>query len=280
MWINATSAKWAARDGEIAMKRLEGKNAVITGAASGVGRAASLLFAREGAAIACVDIDTAMGEETAAMVRAEGGDAVFIETDLANPAAIQNMAKACMDWRHVIHILFNNAAIAERAAFDDISLEDWNRQLAVNLTAPFLCSQKLLPALQAAGGAAIIHHGSIDGVLGNPTLVAYSASKGGLQSLTHVMGFWLARHGIRVNCINSGALRESKQGIPVRLNRDNREGLPMSDVQRRATPMARPGFVEEAADVALYLASDESAYVNGSVITLDGGRSGLTPGTF
>jgi NAD(P)-dependent dehydrogenase (short-subunit alcohol dehydrogenase family) len=262
------------------MKRLEGKNAVVTGAASGVGRAASLLFACEGAAIACVDVDTAMGEETAAMVRAEGGDAVFIETDLANPTAIESMAKACMDWRNVIHILFNNAAIAERAAFEDISLEDWNRQLAVNLTAPFLCSQKLLPALKAAGGAAIIHHGSIDGVLGNPTLVAYSASKGGLQPLTHVMGFWLARHGIRVNCINSGALRESKQGIPVRLNRDNRAGEPMSDVQRHATPMARPGFVEEAADVALYLASDESAYVNGSVITLDGGRSGLTPGTF
>lgn len=266
------------------MKRLAGKNAVITGAASGVGRATSLLFAREGAAVACVDIDLDMGEETAAMVRAEGGDAVFIETDLTDPAAIENMARACMKWRSVIHVLFNNAGIAERAEFEDIALEDWNRQVAVNLTAPFLCSQKLLPALKAAGktggGAAIIHHGSIDGVLGNPTLVAYSAAKGGLQPLTHVMGFWLARHGIRVNCINSGALRDSKQGIPVRLNRDNRAGQPMSEAQRHATPMGRPGFVEEAADVALYLASADSAYVNGSVITLDGGRTGITPGTF
>jgi len=262
------------------MKRLDGKNAVITGAASGVGRATSLLFAREGAAVACVDIDAKMGEETAAMVRAEGGDAVFIACDLAEPAAIEAMAKACMDWRPAIHVLFNNAAIADRAEFEDVALADWNQQIAVNLTAPFLCSQKLLPALKAAKGAAIVHHGSIDGVLGNPTLVAYSASKGGLQPLTHVMGFWLARHGIRVNCINSGALRESKQGIPVRLNRDNRAGAPMSAAQRHATPMARPGFVEEAADVALYLASDAAAYVNGSVITLDGGRSGLTPGTF
>jgi NAD(P)-dependent dehydrogenase (short-subunit alcohol dehydrogenase family) len=262
------------------MKRLEGKHAVVTGAASGVGRATSLLFAREGAAVACVDIDAEMGEETAAMIRAEGGEALFVETDLTDPASIDAMARACMDWRQVIHVLFNNAGVAERAEFEDIALEDWNRQIAVNLTAPFLCSQKLLPALKAAEGAAIIHHGSIDGVLGNPTLVAYSASKGGVQPLTHVMGFWLARHGIRVNCINSGALRESKQGIPVRLNRDNRAGAPMSDEQRRATPMGRPGFIEEAADVALYLASDESSYVNGSVITLDGGRTGLTPGTF
>ncbi len=262
------------------MKRLEGKNAVITGAASGVGRAASLLFAREGAAVACVDIDAEMGEETASMVRAEGGDAVFVETDLTDPAAIEDMARTCMEWRGVIHVLFNNAGVAKRGEFEDVTLEDWNRQIAVNLTAPFLCSQKLLPALKAADGATIIHHGSIDGVLGNPTLVAYSASKGGLQPLTHVMGYWLAPHGIRVNSINSGALRESKQGIPVRLNRVGNEHRTMSDVQRRATPMARPGFVEEAADVALYLASDGSSYVNGSVITLDGGRTGLTPGTF
>ncbi len=262
------------------MKRLDGKNAVVTGAASGVGRAASLLFAREGAAIACVDIDAEMGTETAEMVNREGGSAVFVQTDLTDPAAIEEMARDCIAWQPVVHALFNNAGVAERAAFEDIPLADWNRQVAVNLTAPFLCSQKLLPALKAAKGASIIHHGSIDGVLGNPTLVAYSAAKGGLQPLTHVMGYWLAPRGIRVNCINSGALRESKQGIPVRLNRDNRAGQPMSDVQRRATPMARPGYVEEAADVALYLASEESSYVNGSIITLDGGRTGLTPGTF
>ena len=262
------------------MKRLEGKNAVITGAASGVGRATSLLFAREGAAVACVDVDKDMGEETAAMVRAEGGDAVFIETDLSDPVAIGVMAQACMEWRSAIHVLFNNSVLVVPAEFEDVALDDWNRQVAVNLTAPFLCSQKLLPALKAADGAAIIHHGSIDGVLGNPTLVAYSAAKGGLQPLTHVMGFWLARHGIRVNCINSGLLRGSKEGIPMRAASPMSRHPADDERKRQATPMGRPAFVEEAADVALYLASDESSYVNGSVITLDGGRTGITPGTF
>ena len=100
------------------MPRLVGKNAVITGAVSGVSRAASLLFAREGAAIARVDIDPKMGAETAAMVRAEGGDAIFIETDLADSAAIEVMAQACREWRSVIHVLFNNAGIAESASAD------------------------------------------------------------------------------------------------------------------------------------------------------------------
>jgi len=184
------------------MKRLEGRNAVVTGAASGVGRATSLLFAREGAAVACVDIDTDMGEETAEMIRNEGGEAIFIETDLANPAAIEKMAIACMEWCSVIHVLFNNAGIAERAEFEDIGLDDWNSQIAVNLTAPFLCSQKLLPGLKAANSASIIHHGSIDGVLGNPTLVAV----GGLLGLQGGIATVDPCHGIL-----AGAARHSRE---------------------------------------------------------------------
>lgn len=261
------------------MRILEHKHAVVVGAGAGAGRAASLLFAKEGAAVACVDSDPEMGSETAALIRDAGGDAMFFEADLTDPAAIERMAAACIEWRSVIHVLFNNTVLTRPAAFEDIALEDWNRQIAVNLTAPFLCSQKLLPALKAAGGAAIIHHGSIDGVLGNPTLTAYSAAKGGLQPLTHVMGHWLARHCIRVNCINSGLLRGDEAGIPARstvLSRDPGD----EERKLRATPLARAGQFEEAAAAALFLASDQSSYINGSVITLDGGRTGLTPGTF
>ncbi len=117
-------------------------------------------------------------------------------------------------------------------------------------------------------------------MLGNPNVVAYSVAKGGLVPLTHMMAFWLGRHGIRVNCINSGALQKSREGIPIRLTPAQREGRPMSEAMRKATPLARPGFIEECASVALFLASDESSYMSGSILTLDGGRTGITPGTF
>lgn len=260
--------------------RLKGKATVITGAASGVGRATSLLFAREGAAVACVDIDPVMGAETAAMVRAEGFEAIFIETDLARPDAIARMAEACLAWRPAIHVLFNNAAIVRAGGLEEIRLEDWNHQIAVNLTAPWLCTHHLLPGLKAAGAASVIHHGSIDGALGNPNVVAYSVSKGGLIPLTHMMAHWLGRYAIRVNCINSGALQKSREAIPVRLTQAQREGRPMTDAMRKATPLGRPAFLEECASVALFLASDDSSYMSGSVLTLDGGRTGVTPGTF
>jgi len=212
--------------------KLGSRNAVITGAGSGVGRAASLLFAREGAAVGCVDIDAEMGEETTAMIRQKGGLAVFFQADVADPSSVGAMAEACMAWRSQIHVLFNNAGVALRSDFESLPLAQWDRQVAVNLTAPFLCSQRLLPALRAAGKASIIHHGSIDGVHGNPFLVAYSASKGGLVPLTHVMAYWLSPLGIRVNCINSGALRTSDQGIPVRLTSELQAGIPMSEAQQ------------------------------------------------
>ena len=260
-------------------KRLSGKAAVITGAASGVGRAAALLFAREGADVMCVDIDETMGAETVDMVTSEGGSAAFVRTDLAETDQIAGMAAACLTWRSTIHVLFNNAAICDRQDFEAVVLKDWHRHIAINLTAPFLCSQLLIPALKAAGSSSIIHHGSIDGVQGNPTCVPYSVSKGGLMPLTHVMAHSLGPFGIRVNCINSAAIKESSQGIPVRMTPENRSGRPMTDVQRKATPLGRPAKVEEAAAIALFLASDESSYMSGSEITMDGGRTGVTPGT-
>lgn len=260
--------------------KLQGKTAVITGAASGIGRATSLLFGREGATVLCTDIDSQMGEETADMIRKEGGSAAFFQADLAIPSDIERMARQCMAHSDKIHVLFNNAGIVVRDTMGTVKLEDWNRILAVNTTAPYLCSDYLLPALKAANGASIIHNGSIDGIQGNPTVLSYSVSKGGLIPLTHIMAHALGKFKIRVNCINSGAISGSSQGIPIRLTEESRRGAPMSERQRKVTPLGRAGLVEEFAPLVLFLASDDSTYMTGSILTLDGGRTGLTPGTF
>ena len=258
--------------------RLEGKTAVVTGAGSGIGRAASLRFAREGAALLCVDIDREFGEETVRLIRKEQGRAEFVCADVGDAAAVHRMAEQCMRLHGRIHVLFNNAAVLARDDLETLELATWQRHLDVNLTGPLLCSRELLPALKAAGGASIIHSGSIDGAYGAGTIVSYSVSKGGLIPLTHVMAHAWAKYGIRVNCINLGAIRTSSEGIPIRFTEELRRGLPMNPGLLNATPLGRPGAVEEAAATALFLASDESSYFTGSVLAMDGGRTAITPG--
>jgi NAD(P)-dependent dehydrogenase (short-subunit alcohol dehydrogenase family) len=257
--------------------RLKGKNAVVTGAGSGIGRGTSLLFAREGATLLCVDVDAAFGRETVDLIRREGHAAEFIQADLSDAAAIQDMARQCMQRCAQIHVLFNNAAIFGSDNIETVQLEAWNRTLAVNLTAPCLCSAALLPALKAAGGASIIHNGSIDGVHGSAVALSYSVSKGGLVPLTHVMAHALARYGIRVNCINAGGIASSSEGIPIRLSETLRSGQGMPETMLRATPLGRAGSVEEFARAVLFLACDDSSYFTGSMLTMDGGRLAITP---
>lgn len=258
--------------------RLKGKAAVITGAGSGIGRAASLRFAREGAAVVCVDIDAEFGEETARLIRKEKGQAEFFQADVGDAAQVRTMARRAMRLHERVHVLFNNAAILARDDLETLELDAWNRHLAVNLTGPLWCSRELLPALKAAGGASIIHGGSIDGAFGAASIISYSVSKGGLMPLTRVMAHAWAKYRIRVNCLNLGAVRTSSEGIPIRFTEELRRGLPMNPGLLNATPLARPGAVEEAAAAALFLASEDSSYFTGSVLTMDGGRTAITPG--
>ena len=262
--------------------RLKGKTAVITGSGSGVGRAASLLFAREGATVVGVDIDETWGRETAELVKQAGGNADFIACDVGDEASVIAMADACLARHAKIHVLFNNAATLTRGDFEATNYADWKRQVAVNMDGPYLCTRHLLPGLKAAMGASIINHGSIDGALGNPTVVAYSVSKGGMIPLTHMLAHALAPWHVRVNCINTGWINASETGIPIRLTGELKVAKPIPENSgiRNATLVARPSTVEECARTVLFLASDESSYITGAIIAADGGRSALTPGTY
>lgn len=254
--------------------RLKGKIAVITGAGSGTGRATAVLFAREGARVICVDVDEKGGKETVEIINQGKQEAFFIQADVSNLEQVQSMAKKCQERLGKVDILFNNAGRLAWQSFEDTAEETWSQMIGINLTGVFLCSKHLLPLMKKAGTGSIINHASIDGFLGNPYLAAYSAAKGGVIPLTHVMAHDLARYKIRVNCLCTGGIATTMISQVT--------GLAPEMVKRfiAITPLGRMGTPEEVAYVALFFASDESSFVTGANLVVDGGRSGITQGFF
>ena len=250
---------------------LKGKVAVITGTSMGIGQATALLFAREGARVICMD--TKPGDETLKLIRAENLDAVHYDADVSKSAQVQAVARECEKTVGKVDILFNNAGSVRHKTFEETTEEDWAEMIGVNLTGEFLCAKYFLPLLKESGAGSIINHASIDGVLGNPYIVAYSAAKGGLIPLTHVMAHNLGQYNIRVNCISSG-------GIVAARNAVAKGSGPPGQSRIVVTPLQRKGSPDEVAKVALFLASDLSSFVNGANIVVDGGRTVVTQGTY
>ncbi|WP_345249371.1 SDR family oxidoreductase [Pigmentiphaga soli] len=242
---------------------LHDKTAVITGNPYGIGRATARLFAAEGAKVVCID-DSDEGWTPAG---GEARDTPRLFADVSDAGQVAAIVPRCERILGQVDILFNLAGRAEGQRFETTTLETWQRMVGRNLTAAFVCSQAFLPLMKRRPGGAIIHHGSIDGILGNPALAAYSAAKGGLVALTHVMAHDLAPYGIRVNCISTGAIRDG-------VARPKDAGLV------GLTPAGRTGTPDDVARVALFLASEWSAYVNGANIVVDGGRTGITQGCY
>jgi len=249
---------------------LKNKIAVITGGASGIGRATALLFAQQGAHVVCSDIDDTQGHETVNAIRCERLSATYIHADVANSNQVQALARECEQTFDKVDILFNNAGCTRLQNFESTTEEIWAEMVGIHLTGVFLCSKYFLPAMKRAGSGSIINHASIDAFLGNPTIVAYSAAKGGLLPLTHVMAHDLARYNIRVNSLSTG-------GIYTAMSRGKEAAN-----QRRisVTPLQRMGTPEEVAFAALFFACDWSSYVNGANLVVDGGRTAITQGCF
>jgi len=255
------------------MKLLD-RVAVITGSGSGIGRASALQFAKEGARVVVADINLAAAQETARLIQAGGGTARAVLTDVADPASVQNLVAETLSAFSQIHILFNNAAIQVNKTVEETTVEEWSREIAVNLGGVFLCSKYFLPHLRKTKGA-IINMASVNGFFVEPACAGYCATKGAIIALTKAMAIDHGKEGIRVNCICPGY-------IDAGLAWGYFEAQPDPAAARaeagRLHALWRIGKPEEVGKLAVFLASDDASFMTGSAVVVDGGfGSGLPP---
>ncbi len=247
--------------------RLEDKVALITGSGSGIGREAALLFSSEGAAVVAVDVDESSGKETVKMIEEQGGKALYVQADVAKGVDCEEMVASAEKAFGRLNILFNNAGIMDGSDDDAVKTEEavWERTLSVNLKGVFLGCKFGIPALQRAGGGVVINTASFVAFLGAAApQLAYTASKGGVLAVTRELAVIHARENIRVNAICPGPLRTEL--LMKFLNTDEKK-------QRRLVhiPMGRFGEAKEIAKAALFLASDDSSFMTGTSLLVDGG---------
>ena len=248
--------------------RLEGKVTVVTGAARGIGAACARRFSAEGAEVVLADILEEQGEATAQSIRDDGSSAVFIPCDTGEGPQARALIEQTVSHHGRIDVLVNNAGIVTIADFLDVTEEDFDRVLRVNLRGYFLVGQAAAREMAAAGAGSIINMSSVNGVMAIDSIAPYVVSKGGVNQLTSVMALALAPKGVRVNAIGPGTILTEMSGAMMTDEPARRRIL-------SRTPMGRVGQPEEIAGIAVFLASDDSSYVTGQVIYADGGRMRL-----
>jgi NAD(P)-dependent dehydrogenase (short-subunit alcohol dehydrogenase family) len=246
------------------MKRLEGRVAVVTGAASGIGRATALRLADEGAAVLVTDVNVDAGEKTAMQIRDAGGRAVFARHDVASEADWEAACAKAVEEFGGIDVLVNNAGMGDLATIEETSLEDWKRTIGIDQTGVFLGMRTAAPHLKASGHGSVVNISSIFGTSGGfGTSPAYHAAKGAVRTLTKNVALHWASDGVRVNSIHPGFI-DTPILDPVR-------GTPFERTMIDLTPMGRLGRPEEIAAGVAYLASDDAAFVTGLELYIDGG---------
>jgi NAD(P)-dependent dehydrogenase (short-subunit alcohol dehydrogenase family) len=251
-------------------RSLDGKAAIVTGAGSGIGRAIVTLFAEEGARVAVVDVSESDGKETVELLRKRGGDAIFIQGDISNSAIVKRIVETTVKKYERVDILCNNAGVESMGSILEITEENWDKVMSINLKGVFLCSKHSVPKMIEKGGGVIINIASVLGLIGSKDEAAYCASKGGIISLTRAMALDFAPHNIRVNCICPGSvLTPTFKRVMTSL------GDYETAFQRNLDkiPLKRIAEPAEIAYAALYLASEKASYITGSVLVIDGGWS-------
>ena len=243
------------------VKRLSGKTALVTGGAQGIGFEGARLFAAEGARVVIADVNAEKGAAAAAEI-----GATFVRCDVSKAADVENAVKTA----GTVDVLYNNAGIfwtGHDGRITDIAEADWDRVIAINLKSVYLFSRYAIPTMIRAGGGSIINTGSSAAQIGIPDCDAYTATKGAIVQLTKSLAVEYGRYGVRVNCISPAAIMTPmmRQSNPENSTFDEERFLKLR------TPLRRYGKPEEIARIALFLASDESSYLNGAIIVADGG---------
>ena len=244
--------------------QLQGKTAIVTGAGRGIGAAIALAYGAQGASVVVADIDAANAKSIADQIVQQGGQAAAIETDVRDPAQAKRMVDQAVESFGGLDILVNNAGVGQATRFLDLTLEEWDRTIAVNLTGVFLCTQHALRAMLAAGcGGRVINIASICGQRGIDGRTAYSVTKAGIEIMTKILAVEFAGKGINVNAIAPGP-------IETQLTRDPDTGAKRGTYDDRI-PMGRYGLVDEVAAAAVFLAGPGASYICGDTLNVDGG---------
>jgi NAD(P)-dependent dehydrogenase (short-subunit alcohol dehydrogenase family) len=248
------------------MDRLRGNVAIVTGAGRGIGQAIALRFAREGAKVAVVDIRGELAEQTARQISQEGGEGLPLHADVALNDEVNRFATKTVESFGQINILVNNAGIGGSKACLDTSEEDWDRMVAVNIKSIFLVCKRVIPELLRTGKGKIINIASMYGMFGSPHTAAYSASKAGVINLTRQLAVDYSSHNICINAISPGLIETEMTRHKVKDPRVLTQYL-------QSIPLGRHGTPDDVAGAAVFLASDDSDFITGHNLVVDGGQS-------
>lgn len=263
------------------MGRVQGKIALVTGGASGIGRASALELAREGATVVVTDVQDDAGKDTAAAIKKAGGDGIFLHQDVTKEDVWASVIGEIRTRFGKLDVLVNNAGIAVPGLVTDMSLDDWRRQQAINLDGVFLGVKHALPLMRESGGGSIINISSLAGLKGAAGLAGYCATKGGVRLFTKAVAMECAaaRDNVRVNSVHPGIIETPiwvgiSGGMPgSALNSGGANAPDLDQMSQMVVPTGQKGLPEDIAKGVLYLASDDSRYVTGSELVIDGGMS-------
>jgi len=242
--------------------RFENKVAIITGAGSGIGKETALMFAKEGAKVVIADINEKSGRETVAEIKKVGNEGLFVKVDISNKEQSKQMVMDTLENYGRIDVLINNGGIIQDALISKMTEEQWDRVININLKGAFNCIQAVVDVMVSQGGGVIINTSSIVGLNGNVGQVNYAAAKAGLIGMTKTLAKELGKKGIRVNAVAPGFIvTPMTSNVPEKI----------LEAMKEKTPLRRLGETKDVAYAYLYLASDEANFVNGAVLSVDGG---------